>query len=162
MHVTRCVIMCNIFYFVIYQKDRWTEEEEMILIEAHKKMGNKWAAIARELPGRSENTVKNHWNAAKRRRFTTKRKCKYNSLLRQYIMSLSSPDQSSEMLHFKDQMEPTNCESDHNSKAVDGSSELGQSFFGYQVFDKIAELGREIGLGVEEMDLLEMVRQGII
>ena len=38
----------------------WTAEEEMLLIEGHKKFGNKWAAIARSIPGKTENMVKNH------------------------------------------------------------------------------------------------------
>ncbi|CAA7041785.1 unnamed protein product [Microthlaspi erraticum] len=49
------------------QKDVWSEEEDHILIEAHKVVGNKWSKISRELPGRSENDIKNHWNAAIRR-----------------------------------------------------------------------------------------------
>ncbi|KAL8129934.1 hypothetical protein V2J09_019089, partial [Rumex salicifolius] len=49
-------------------KDLWSEEEEKILIEAHKKLGNRWSEIARRITGRTENAVKNHWNAAKRRK----------------------------------------------------------------------------------------------
>ena len=46
----------------------WTEEEERVLIRSHMELGNKWSDIARRLPGRSENTVKNHWNTALRRK----------------------------------------------------------------------------------------------
>jgi myb proto-oncogene protein len=34
------------------RKDAWTTEEEQALINAHRVYGNKWAEIAKVLPGR--------------------------------------------------------------------------------------------------------------
>ncbi|KAK7257435.1 hypothetical protein RIF29_31418 [Crotalaria pallida] len=76
-------------------KDSWTEEEERILIEAHKHVGNRWKKISKRLPGRTENMVKNHFHSTKRLKIVKMQKNKHTNskgtLLQKYIMEITTP-----------------------------------------------------------------------
>lgn len=51
------------------KKGEWTDDEEAILIAMHEHHGNRWANISKQLPGRSDNDVKNHWYSTIQRKF---------------------------------------------------------------------------------------------
>lgn len=70
-------------------KRPWELEEERLIFEAHQQLGNRWADIAKSLPGRSDNDIKNHF-------YSTVRK-----FCRKKLGSFPSKEQ---ILHFDEQL----------------------------------------------------------
>ena len=53
-------------------KHKWTYKEERVLLQAYLKYSSKWAIIARYLPGRTDNCIKNHFNSTIKRKLRMK------------------------------------------------------------------------------------------
>ena len=48
-------------------KEAWTYEEDHVLFSTHQNIGNRWAEISNSLPGRTDNSIKNHFYSTVRK-----------------------------------------------------------------------------------------------
>ena len=99
------------------KKTAWTDEEDEILIKAQQELGNRWSSIAKLLPGRPENSVKNRWNSLVNKK-------KRSSSAADDSDNASSDEQSSSASDYTDEFAPTPPASipRHSSFRTQGSS----------------------------------------
>lgn len=66
-------------------KAEWSREEESVLFACYKRLGNRWAEIAKSLPGRTDNSIKNHFYSAIRRNLRKLNKGSLQGSLKDFI-----------------------------------------------------------------------------
>jgi len=84
------------------KRDPITEEEEKLIFELHKKVGSKWAEIVQHLPGRPENTIKNHFYSNLKRltkQVTKALQSQYKAICSEFHLNLLKPNLNSEALY---------------------------------------------------------------
>ncbi|KAJ9568148.1 hypothetical protein OSB04_004114 [Centaurea solstitialis] len=70
----RCGKSCRLRWTNYLRPDlkhgQFSDAEEQIIVRLHSVLGNRWSVIAAQLPGRTDNDVKNHWNTKLRKKLS--------------------------------------------------------------------------------------------
>ncbi|KAJ7945947.1 MYB transcription factor [Quillaja saponaria] len=65
-----CRLRWNNYLKPDLQHDSFTPQEEELIVKLHAAIGSRWAIIAQQLPGRTDNDVKNYWNTRLRKKLS--------------------------------------------------------------------------------------------
>ncbi|KAL5064121.1 hypothetical protein RYX36_025858 [Vicia faba] len=65
---------------------RFSEEEDNIICSLYVNIGSRWSVIAAQLPGRTDNDIKNHWNTRLKKKLLTKQTKEQKSETRQVFI----------------------------------------------------------------------------
>ncbi|KAL3620718.1 hypothetical protein CASFOL_035630 [Castilleja foliolosa] len=109
----RCGKSCRLRWINYLRPDlkrgTFSQDEESLIIELHAVLGNRWSQIAAQLPGRTDNEIKNLWNSSIKKK------------LRQRGIDPNTHKPLSETEHHELAPSASNSK---NEKTSEGSSEL--------------------------------------
>ncbi|KAL0329498.1 UNVERIFIED_CONTAM: Transcription factor [Sesamum radiatum] len=82
--LNRCGKSCRLRWLNYLRPDimrgNISDAEDDLILRLHRLLGNRWSLIARRLPGRTDNEIKNYWNAHLRKKSTLMEKLPATSI----------------------------------------------------------------------------------
>ncbi|KAI3461515.1 hypothetical protein Pfo_018178 [Paulownia fortunei] len=114
------------------KRDKMTPHEERLVLELHSKWGNRWSRIARKLPGRTDNEIKNYWRTHMRKKAQERKKAKSPSSSSSSSNSSSSSMSNSPRAEFTPVKE-TKERSFYDTGGVDLLAAPGENKTGLEV-----------------------------
>jgi len=136
-----------------------TPHEETIILELHAKWGNRWSTIARSLPGRTDNEIKNYWRThfkkktksptnneektknriLKRQQFQQQRQMELQQ--EQQLLQFNQVDMKKIMSLLEDDNNNNNGENNFSSSSSGSSGESGACYVPHQITQSTTSSG---------------------
>ncbi|KNA08480.1 hypothetical protein SOVF_162020 [Spinacia oleracea] len=79
----------------------FTEEEDNIILSLYISIGSRWSIIAAQLPGRTDNDIKNYWNTRLKKKLLGRRKQQHQNGSKDELPTLSSSAMERLQLHMQ-------------------------------------------------------------
>ncbi|GAV79159.1 Myb_DNA-binding domain-containing protein, partial [Cephalotus follicularis] len=109
----RCGKSCRLRWINYLRPDlkrgAFSQQEENLIVELHEVLGNRWSQIAAQLPGRTDNEIKNLWNSS------IKKKLKQRGI---------DPDTHKPLSDVENGQQKQHTANNNNEKLSVGSNEL--------------------------------------
>ncbi|OIW03411.1 hypothetical protein TanjilG_12008 [Lupinus angustifolius] len=148
----RCGKSCRLRWLNYLRPDikhgGFTEEEDNIICTLYVQMGSKWSAIASQLPGRTDNDVKNYWNTKLKRKLMAGKVCHKKLNDNDTLPSTTLLTQKAQSLDFhasQNQNSMPNLSTDACSEFNIDEKNMGfgliHQFYSPQVKDVVKEVG---------------------
>ncbi|XP_057792571.1 transcription factor MYB10-like [Salvia miltiorrhiza] len=109
------------------KRGKFSKEEEDLIIKLHAQIGNKWSAIAAELPGRTDNDIKNFWHTRVVRRRKPNSAASSSSSSSYHKLLEMAPNHQNDATKIQESMLAFEC--DTNSSATQSQFDLWDDEF---------------------------------
>ncbi|XP_019448662.1 PREDICTED: transcription factor MYB59-like isoform X2 [Lupinus angustifolius] len=107
-----------------------TPQEERLVMELHSKWGNRWSRIARKLPGRTDNEIKNYWRTHMRKKAQEEKR------------AAASPTSSS----CQSSLSSSNNNNNHTVNSVHASKKVGEDHQDGEEGYSMDDIWKDIGM----------------